>query len=243
VTRNAVIWHDLECGGYVEDLPLWRELAAATPGGGPILDVGAGTGRVALDLAARGHEVVALDADAALLAALAERAAAAGTPVQTVTGDARAFDLGRAFPLVLVPMQTVQLFGGVRGRAAFLERARAHLARGGVLALAIADAREGVDDERTEPPLPEVREVGGTLYASRPVALRDEGDAVAIERQRETVDPAGHRRVTRDVVRLDDLDAATLEADARAVGLRALPRRAIPQTEEYVGSTVVMLGG
>jgi SAM-dependent methyltransferase len=243
MTREAVIWHDLECGGYVEDLPLWRGLAAAAPGGGPILDVGAGTGRVALDLAARGHHVVALDADAALLAALAERAAAAGTPVETVAGDARVLDLGRAFPLVLVPMQTVQLFGGARGRAAFLERARAHLAGGGVLALAIADARDGVDEERTEPPLPELREVDGTLYASRPVALRDDGDAVAIERQRETVDPAGHRRVTHDVVRLDDLDATTLEGEARAAGLRALPRREVPQTEEYVGSTVVMLGG
>ena len=53
-----VIWHDLECGGYVEDLPLWRELA----GDGPVLDLGCGTGRVALDLAARGVPVVGLDA-------------------------------------------------------------------------------------------------------------------------------------------------------------------------------------
>ena len=28
----TVIWHDLECGGYVADLPLWRELAASTGG-------------------------------------------------------------------------------------------------------------------------------------------------------------------------------------------------------------------
>ena len=28
-TETAVLWHDLECGSYAEDLPLWRELAAA----------------------------------------------------------------------------------------------------------------------------------------------------------------------------------------------------------------------
>jgi len=54
----AVIWHDVECGGYEGDLALWRELAAA---GGPILDLGCGTGRVALDLARRGHRVHGLD--------------------------------------------------------------------------------------------------------------------------------------------------------------------------------------
>ncbi len=68
----TVIWHDLECGGYVADLPLWRELARER--GGPILDVGAGTGRVALDLARNGHEVTALDRDPELLDALRRRA-------------------------------------------------------------------------------------------------------------------------------------------------------------------------
>ena len=38
---------------------------------GPVLDVGAGAGRVALDLARAGHDVTALDLDAELLAELA----------------------------------------------------------------------------------------------------------------------------------------------------------------------------
>ena len=54
---SAVIWHDLECGGYVEDLTLWQSLADEQ--GDPVLDVGAGTGRVALALARRGHRVTA----------------------------------------------------------------------------------------------------------------------------------------------------------------------------------------
>jgi hypothetical protein len=38
---DAIVWHDVENGGYDADLPLWRELARQA--GGPILDLGAGT--------------------------------------------------------------------------------------------------------------------------------------------------------------------------------------------------------
>ena len=89
MTSPEVVWHDLECGVYAEDLPLWRELA----GDGPVLDLGCGTGRVTLDLAARGIPVVGLDHDPVLLAALSARAEK--LPVETVCADARAFDLGR----------------------------------------------------------------------------------------------------------------------------------------------------
>ncbi|MDQ6751787.1 MAG: hypothetical protein M3Z33_13685, partial [Actinomycetota bacterium] len=68
---HDVRWHDLECGAYSADLPLWLELAAGA--GGPVLDVGAGTGRVALELARAGHVVTALDSDAGLLCALRGR--------------------------------------------------------------------------------------------------------------------------------------------------------------------------
>jgi SAM-dependent methyltransferase len=236
---HAVRWHDLECGGYVEDLPLWRELAAAAHG--PVLDVGAGTGRVALDLARRGHPVMALDVDAELLATLRERAG--DLPIETVAADARSFVLGRRFALMIVPMQTAQLLGGHHGRSRFLASARAHLAPGGLLAIALADALEGFDAEHTEPPLPDMLEIDGVIYASRPVAVRDLGDRVAIERIRETVDRDGRRTAAGNVVVLDRVDPAELAREAAATGLRALEPRHIPATDEYVGSTVVMLRG
>ncbi len=71
------IWHDVECGAYAADLPLWEELAAAADG--EVLDLGCGTGRVALHLARRGRRVIAVDREADFLAALRERAA--GLPV------------------------------------------------------------------------------------------------------------------------------------------------------------------
>lgn len=239
MSADAIVWHDLECGSYDADLPLWRELAAASSG--PVLDVGAGTGRVALDLARHGHEVVALDREAALLEALSARAGE--LPVVTVVADAREFELRRAFGLVLVPMQTIQLLGGPRGRARFLTTARRHLAPGGMLAVALADALETFDEGHPEPPVPDVCEVDGTVYSSRPTAVRDDGDQAAIERLRENVDVTGARTAHLDVVRLDRLDAATLAVEAGAHGLAVLAPRRIAATEEYVGSTVVIARG
>ena len=236
---TEVIWHDIECGGYDLDLPLWRELAARE--GSPVLDVGAGTGRVALDLARRGHEVVALDRGPELLDALRERAA--GLAITTVAADARDFAIDLRFPLVVVPMQTLQLLGGADGRARFLGRVRDHLTTGGLLAVALADALESFDEEHDEPPPPDLRDVGGVVYASRPVRVRDLGGRAAIDRVRQIVAIDGTLTTSDNVVELDRVEPEELEEEAAAFGLRAEPARRIPQTLEYVGSTVVMLRG
>lgn len=235
---QLVAWHDIECGGYDVDLPLWRELA----GTGSVLDVGAGTGRVSLHLAARGAQVTALDLHEPLLAALRERAARLDLRVPTLAQDARALDAGGArFDAIIVPMQTLQLLGGPEARARFLTAARAHLRSGGLLAAALADALEAFDAEHTEPPLPDMRELDGVVYCSRPVAIREHEHTVSIERIRETVDRAGQRTVAGDVIHLDRVTAAEVTAEGAALGFTALPPRAIPQTDEYVGSTVAML--
>jgi SAM-dependent methyltransferase len=240
-----VLWHDVECGGYTEDLALWRRLAASeTPGGrGPVLDVGAGTGRVSLDLAARGVAVAALDAEAALLSALTERAA--GLPVETAVADARSFDLGDArFALIIVPMQTLQLLGGPEGRAAFLRSARAHLRPGGVVAAALADALESFDSESDGLPEPDRAEVDGVRYASRPLAVIDEGERAAIHRLRQVEGSGGEiTSETHDVIRLDRVSAAEVAEEAEELGFTAESALRIPATDVYVGSTVVVLRG
>lgn len=228
-----VIWHDLECGGYTEDLPLWRELATAARG--PILDVGAGTGRVALSLASAGHDVTALDIDAELLAALRERA---GTiPVRTVVADARDFALDERFALILVPMQTVQLLG--EHHDAFVGCAARHLNPGGVIAVALAHPPEYEGEVR---PLPDMRERDGWLWSSQPVAIRRTPAGLLIERTRETVTPDGRRMSARDEIVLADTTARQLQEAGTRHGLRILPGRLIAETDDYVGSEVVMLG-
>jgi SAM-dependent methyltransferase len=236
--RERVVWHDVECGAYDADLPLWRELARAAAG--PVLDVGAGTGRVALDLAARGHEVVALDRDPALLDALQARAG--GLPVAAVPGDMRAFALGRRFALVIVPMQTIQLLTGPAQRAEFLACARRHCVAGAWLAMALADPLEGMApaDEPHELPLPDVREIDGVVYASQPVAVRAGPAGTEIERIRQRVAANGSVERTDDVVRVTALAPGDLEREADAAGLSPLPRRTIAPTPDHVGSTVVV---
>jgi len=247
-----VIWHDLECGGYRADLPLWRELAVRC--GDPVLDIGAGSGRVALDLARSGHRVTALDLDAALLGALAQRGA--GLAVETAHADARSFALERRdFALCLAPMQTIHLLGGPDGRLAFLRRAREHVRPGGVIACAILGELEPFDcSAGGDGPAAERAHVGGRLYLSRATRVSELPGEVVIERERRVLrdDPPPPRPAhggeseapppERDIVVLDRLSAATLEHEAAAAGLRVLPRGEVPTTSDYVGSVVVMLG-
>ncbi len=235
---SNAIWHDLECGSYTADLMFWRALARRI--GGPVLDVGAGTGRTTLELAREGHEVVAIDRDDDLLGQLRDRAA--GLEVITIVADARAFWLDLSFPLIIMPMQTIQLLGGPEGRAAFLECAVYHLESPGVLAIAIADELELFDitDSTVPGPLPDVAEHDGVVYSSRPVAVRTDGDGFELERRRETVTTDGALTVEQDLIHLDRVDPDTLEREGEAAGLRAASRMEIEPTEDYVGSTVVM---
>ncbi|MGZ4196567.1 MAG: class I SAM-dependent methyltransferase [Solirubrobacteraceae bacterium] len=234
----SVIWHDVECGGYAQDLSLWRSLAAQR--GDPVLDVGAGTGRIALDLARHGHEVVALDHDPVLVAELARRAG--DLSVTAITADARDFDLGRQFALCIVPMQTIQLLGGAGGRRAFLDCARRHLRPGALLAVAIApelELFEVVDGGLA--PLPDIREVDGVVYSSLPTAVRADPEGFLLERRRERISASGSRSVEQDVIRLDRLSGDELESEAGAVGLEPAGRAMVAATDDYVGSEVVLL--
>jgi SAM-dependent methyltransferase len=233
--EEAVVWHDVECASYATDFDVWDAIAAD-----PLLDIGCGTGRVALRLAAAGHDVTGLDSDPALVSALSTRARERGLRVRTAVGDARSFDLGRTFAVVIAPMQVAQLMGGVAGRADMLCSVRRHLEPGGLFAAALADPFDGVEDDPL-PPLPDVREHDGWIFSSMPVRLILEDDATVIERLRQTVSPAGDLTESAGVVRLDDVPPELLESEASGLGFRVLPRRQVPETDRYVGSTVAML--
>jgi SAM-dependent methyltransferase len=236
----SVIWHDIECGAYTEDLPVWRGLADRH--GSPVLDLGAGTGRVALDLARRGHAVTGLDLAPELIEELARRAQAEGLEnVEAVSADARAFALERTFAVCLVPMQTIQLLGGSEGRTRCLECARAHLNPGGILAIAIVETVECYEELEGVPgPLPDMLERDGVVYFSQPTAVRAGPDAFVLERRRERVSADGARSVEDNVIRLDALSAGQLEAEAAAVGLIPHKRIEIPASADHVGSLVAV---
>jgi SAM-dependent methyltransferase len=230
--RSSVIWHDAECGGYEADLALWEGLAE-----GSILDLGCGTGRVATYLARRGRRVVGLDEDASLLAAFGERAK--GLPAEAVLGDARGFELGRAFDAVIAPMQLVQLFEGKGERIECLRCTARHLLPSGLAACAIVEEVPEVEADAS--PLPDAREVEGWVYSSLPLDVTADAGSIVVRRLRQTVSPSGELEEEVDVVRLRKLSADALEREALEAGLRPAGRRPIPATDAHVGSTVVLL--
>jgi SAM-dependent methyltransferase len=243
---EEVVWHDLECGGYRADLPLWHELAECCDG--RVLDVGAGSGRVTLQLARAGHAVMALDLSDVLLRALRERADGPG--VEAVCADARSFALAeRDFALCLVPMQTIQLLGGREQRIAFLRCAREHLRPDALIALAILGELDTFDcADGVLGPAAERAYVDGLLYLSRAIRVSETAELVEVERERRVMLPeadaqaaAPERGPEIDLIELDRVSTSSLKREAAEAGLRTERTREIAATDEHVGSSVVML--
>jgi SAM-dependent methyltransferase len=243
------IWHEVECGRYRADLPLWRELAdAAASRGAParVLDLGAGIGRVTLDLAAAGHQITAVDISPVLLAELTRRAA--GLPVETVACDVRELALEqRDFDLCLVPMQTIQLLGGERERRALFAGAAAHLREGGLLACAIvtqADEFDGLAGQLG--PSPDRMELDKHVYFSRPLRVEVLAEKIRIERERVVLPGDGPARWNgdseKDIVELDRVTEEQLWREAQSEGLHPEPSRLIGETDEHTASEVVVFG-
>ncbi len=235
-TSEAAIWHDVECGAYVADLGVWEGLAERC--GDPVLELGAGTGRLAIHLARRGRRVIGLDHDEELIAAQRERAV--GLPVTPLLADARDFEAPEPVALALAPMQLLQMLANRAERRSCLESVAAALRPGGRLAAAIVEGMP--EPEEGAPPLPDVREVDGWVYSSLPLEAAVGPQRIVVRRLRQRVSPDGKLTDTPDEVRICTLTAERLEAEAAEVGLAPVERLQIDPTEEHVGSTVVVLG-
>lgn len=114
------------------DIEWFGGLARRT--GGPILELGCGTGRVAVPIAQDGHHVVGLDRSAAMLERADRRARRADVEVRWVEGDMRAFSFNEAFALVFVALNSFLMLGP-DDRWACLARVREHLAPRGRVAI------------------------------------------------------------------------------------------------------------
>ena len=129
-------YYDLENADRVDDLPLWADLAREARG--PVLELGCGSGRVALYLAREGFETVGVDNSPEMLA-LAEKRLALSPKlagrVKFLAGDFRTLPLDRAFPLILLPFNTFSHLVDPADARMALGAIRGHLSAGGRVAL------------------------------------------------------------------------------------------------------------
>lgn len=115
---------------YRDDLAAYTRLAMDY--GGPVLELGAGTGRVSTAIAKRGIEVVALELSEAMRQV--GQAATQGLPVHWLVGDMRALQLQQRFPLIIAPFNAFMHLYTLDDQDQTLSGVVQHLAPGGRVA-------------------------------------------------------------------------------------------------------------
>lgn len=111
----------------------------AVDSGGPVLELGAGTGRVTIPIAEAGIHITALDSDAGMLDKLRHKAdtlpAGVRNRIRVHQGDMRSFALDEQFALIIIPFRAFLHNITREDQIASLRGAHAHLRSGGELAL------------------------------------------------------------------------------------------------------------
>jgi len=125
------VLYDLEYA-HDDDLPFW--LALAEREADPVIEWGAGTGRLAVPLAAAGHEVTAVEVSGAMV----ERGRGKGEGVEWVQVDMRNAKLGRRYGLAVCAFNSFLCLLSVDDALAFLRNAKDHLAPDGLLGIEIS---------------------------------------------------------------------------------------------------------
>ncbi len=130
------------------DVPFWLSLARQE--GDPIVEWGAGTGRIAVPLAEAGYEVTAVEISEPMV----EKGRARNEAVQWVCGDMRNTKLGRRFGLALCAFNSFLCLTSVEEAFTFLRNAREHLEPDSILGIEVsAFSPEELADPPGGPPL------------------------------------------------------------------------------------------
>ncbi|MDA0301331.1 MAG: class I SAM-dependent methyltransferase [Chloroflexi bacterium] len=103
--QQAPELYDETARGIPGDVAFYRDLAVAS--GGPVVELGVGTGRIAIPTAAAGVEVIGIDTSPEMLVVARARAEAAGiaSRLRLVQGDMRSFTVEQPVPLVTIPFR------------------------------------------------------------------------------------------------------------------------------------------
>jgi len=133
---NAELY-DLSTPDWRGEIDFYRDYAKATKARGQaLLDVGCGTGRVAIRLAPDSTKILGVDLNPAMLEQ-AQRKSGNVANVRWMQGDMRALDLGETFGLILVAGHSFQSLLTVKEQVACLDSLKRHLAPGGTIIIHI----------------------------------------------------------------------------------------------------------
>jgi SAM-dependent methyltransferase len=209
------------------DVELYMALAART--GGPVLEIAAGSGRVAVPLAAAGFEVTAVDSDPAMLARAAVAARAAGPDVEgrlrLVEADLIGLELpaGQEYRLSILSLNSLLLMATIDDQKRALETMARHLTPGGLAVvdvwlpngreLAGYDGRISLEYVRTDP------ETGNEIVKMAAAQHEPATGSVELSMVYQEVDQGGVSRTWTKVDRLRLLDAGALAFLAESAGL------------------------
>ena len=123
----------------LEDIQFYVDLASIS--GGPVLELGSGTGRIMIPIARAGIKITGIDLSDRMISILRKKLKAEpeGTvsKVEILKNDIRGFDLGKSYPLVIVPFSTFQYLLEVPDQLSCLESCVKHLDDGGIFVLSV----------------------------------------------------------------------------------------------------------
>jgi SAM-dependent methyltransferase len=187
-------YYDHAYRAHRKDMGFYTELAKRC--GGPVLELGAGTGRVTQSLARAGIEVCAVDLSSAMLDRAGERLMrlpkAVANRVTLIEGDMRTLRLRKRFPLVIAPFNLFMHLYTRNDVERALETVRAHLSSAGVLALDVL-----------MPDLGTLRRDPSRFYRCRPVFDPSDGKRYAYAEAFDYDDIEQVQRVNMFFQRLD----------------------------------------
>lgn len=202
-------FYDILHSSYDADLKMYLDLAKKY--GDPVLELGCGTGRLLVPLAAAGHTVTGIDLSGDMLTRCREKldieGEATANRASLVQGDIRRFDLGSKFNLIMAACNTILHCTATRDLLAVFARARAHLAPGGVFVVdfSIPNVKAMVESSGEEEVFDVIHPVRGSRIVDIYRATFD------FARQIETID-----------TRLEEWDGGSLARWARARSERGI---------------------
>ena len=126
IYRDGAHYDRLFGRGYVE---FW--LSQANIHGGPVLELGCGTGKLAIPLAEAGFSVAGLDNSPALLRFAANRS----DDVRWIEGDMRSFDLDERFALIMLPSNNLGHLHAPEDFEGCISSVKRHLRPGGAFVI------------------------------------------------------------------------------------------------------------